>query len=432
MENLNGKRLLILGGTKIQCELISAAKKLGVVTVVTDYNEPKNSPGKLISDESYMVSCTDVGAVVELIKAKNIDGVLVGFNDMLLPFYAEICEKSGLPCYGTKESFDIFTKKSEYKKLCREFNVPTVDEYSINVDDPESSASGIRFPVLVKPSDSSGSRGITVCNDINELKSAISFANKYSADKRVLVERYLTGKEVTVFWVFQDGKHYLTAIGNRIVKNDQNAIIPLPVGYTFPALITESYIKTTCDNAKKMFEHCGVKDGMMFMQCKVEDNKCVVYDIGYRLTGSLEYKVLSRLCGYDPMNMMINFALTGSMGVDNLNDIVDPFFVGKYAFNVSILARPGKIHRITGRDEVKTVPGVIDVVTAHEEGEMITDSMVGLLSQITIRILGVADSVEETYALMKKVYDMLDIYDEEGNSMKLPGIEYNDLISDLR
>lgn len=432
MNNIAGKRLLILGGTRIQCELIEAAQKLGVHTIVTDYNEPKDSPGKQICEESYMVSCTDVDAVVELIKDKHIDGVLVGFNDMLLPYYAQICEKAGLPCYGTKEQFDTFTQKSEYKKLCRQFGVPTVEEYHINIDNPEADISGVKFPLLVKPSDSSGSRGITVCYNRTEFISAIEYAKQYSTQKDIIVERYLTGKEATVFWVFQDGRYYMSAIGNRIVKNDQNATIPLPVGYTFPASITSDYIKSTSDKAKEMFKHCGIKNGMMFMQCKIEDGQCIVYDIGYRLTGSLEYKIFDCLCQYDPMEMMINLALTGSMGIDPIDNKVDPLFNGKYAFNVSILSKPGKIKHITGRDETKRVPGIIDVETAHEEGEVITEKMVGLLSQITVRILGVADSIEQTYQLMKQVYDMIDIISENGESLKLPGIEYEDIISDLR
>ena len=431
MENLKGKRLLILGDTKIQCELISAEKKLGVHTIVTDYNEPKDSPGKQICDESYMVSCTDVDAVVDLIKEKNIDGVLVGFNDMLLPYYAEICEKAGLPCYATKEQFETFIDKSSYKALCRKINVPTVEEYVVDIDDPMSSVSKMTFPVLVKPSDSSGSRGITVCKNKDEFVQAIEYAKSFSAEKKILVERYLTGKEATVFWLFIDGEYYLTAIGNRHVRNDQKATIPLPVGYTFPAKITSSYLKNTCENAKAMFKHAGIKNGMMFMQCKIEDDQCIVYDIGFRLTGSLEYKILNRVFGFDPMEMMIRFSLTGSMGDQSIDKISDPLFKNNYAFNVSILAKPGKIKSIIGREDALKIPGVIDVVTAHEAGETITENMTGLLSQITIRVLGTAESIDQTYQLMKQVYVTSDIISENGESQKLPGIEFNDVVSDL-
>lgn len=110
-------RLLVMVGMRISCEIIRKAQELGVVVGVADYNTVEDSPGKKIADEHYEVSITDVDAVVELIKKEKFDGVFVGFNDMLLPFYAEICRKANLPCYGTKEQFEVLISKDKYKSL---------------------------------------------------------------------------------------------------------------------------------------------------------------------------------------------------------------------------------------------------------------------------------------------------------------------------
>lgn len=434
MSNLTGKRLLILGGTRIQCEVIKMAKKLGITTIVTDYNKPEDSPGKQICDEDYMVSCTDVDGVVELIREKNIDGVLVGFNDMLLPYYADICNKACLPCYGTKEQFEIYINKDHYKSLCRQFNVPTVKEYEIDLNNVTESIKNVEYPVLVKPSDSSGARGITICHNSQELLEAIQTARKFSAMDIILVEQYLTGRELTVFWIFQDGKYYVSAIGNRHVKYNQKGVIPLPVGYTFPASVTQNYLENTAPNVEKMLAYTGVKNGMMFMQCKLENDELIVYDIGFRLTGSMEYKILNRVCGFDPLKMMINFALTGSMSKEDISEKVDAGFIhsGKYAFNVSLLSKPGKIADIIGCDDVMAMPQVEDVVIAHYPGEEITESMKGLLAQITVRILGTADSIEEMKQTMFKIYDIIDIISDEGESLKLMGLEVSDVDGTLK
>lgn len=195
-KNLKGMRLLVMGGMRISCEIIQKAQELGVIVGVADYNTVADSPGKQIANEHYEVNITDVDAVVELIKKEKFDGVFVGFNDMLLPYYAEICSKANLHCYGTKEQFDILINKDKYKSLCREFNVPTIEEYSIG-------DSTIEYPVLVKPCDSSGSRGITICHNAEELKVAYDKALNASKSKRALIERYMDGREVTVFWVFK-------------------------------------------------------------------------------------------------------------------------------------------------------------------------------------------------------------------------------------
>ena len=418
--NLEGKRLLILGGMRISCEIVRKAKEMGIYTLVADYNKIEDSPGKQIADEAVDLSVIDVDAVVDYIKNNAIDGVFVGFNDMLLPYYAEICEKTELPCYGSKNQFETLIAKDRYKALCRQFGVPTIPEYDINDEH-------IQYPVLVKPVDSSGSRGITICHNRQELDEAVEIGRKASKTGKVLIERYMDGREVTVFWTFQDGNYYLSALGNRHVKHNQGQnVIPLPVGYTFPSVFLPKYRAEVEENCKAMFRHLGLKDGMVFMQCKVENGTCYVYDIGYRLTGSLEYKILERVCGYNPLEMMICHALTGKMSNESIADKAMPEFKTP-AFNVSCLCAPGTIMGITGIDEVKAMPEVEDVVIAHTPGETITEQMKGLLAQITVRVLGSVDDKEHLLPVMQKIDNTIHIVGSNGEELLLPGIEYSDI-----
>lgn len=411
---------MVLGGMRISCEIVKMARKMGVYTLVADYNRIEDSPGKQIADEAVDLSVIDVEAVVSYIKTHRIDGVLVGFNDMLLPYYAEICEKAGLPSYGTKEQFETLISKDRYKALCRDFDVPVIPEYDI--DDTH-----IKYPVLVKPVDGSGSKGITICHNRQELEDAVAFGKKASKTGKVLIERYLDEREVTVFWTFQDGNYYLSALGNRHVKHNQgDDVIPLPVGYTFPSVFLPKYRKEVEENCKKMFRHLGLRDGMMFMQCKVEDGVCYVYDLGFRLTGSLEYKVLERVCGYNPLEMMIRFALTGKMGEESIEGKAIPEFKTP-AFNVSCLCAPGTIKSITGTDKVKAMPEVEDVVVAHAPGETITEDMRGLLSQIAVRVLGSVNAKEDLLPTMQRIGGTIQIIGQDGEPLLLPGIEKGDI-----
>lgn len=418
--NLKGKRLLILGGMRFSCEIVNKAKAMGVYTIVADYNKIEDSPGKQIADEAADLSVIDVDAVVAYIKDHDIDGVFVGFNDMLLPFYADICSKAGVPCYGTKEQFETLIAKDQYKALCRQFSVPTIPEYDIN-------DMNIKFPVLVKPVDSSGSRGITICHNREELETAVEIGRKASKTGKVLIERYMDGREVTVFWTFQDGNYYLSGLANRHVKHNQgDDVIPLPVGYTFPSVYLPKYRKEVEDNCKRMFQHLGIKDGMMFMQCKVEDGTCYVYDLGFRLTGSLEYKILERVCGYNPLEMMICFALTGKMGEESIAEKAIPEFKTP-AFNVSCLCAPGTIKEITGVEKVKQMTEVEDAVLNHVSGEVVTEEMRGLLAQITVRVLGSVPTKEDLLPTMQLIDNTIHIIGENGEELLLPGIEYSDI-----
>lgn len=422
MSDLHGKKLLFLGGDPFSVDIVRKAREMGVWTVVSDWYDTDRSPAKKLADAYWNVSIQDYDELSRRMQAESVSGVLTGFTDSYLLPYATLCERTGLPAYGTPEQFRILTDKSRYKALCREYGVPTIRQYA--PDDAD-----ICFPVLVKPVDGSGSRGISICSDRASMLAALETAKGVSACGEVLIERYMDGPEVTVFWLFIDGEARLTAIGNRHVKHNQAGnIIPLPVGYTFPSAVIPKYQEEVEENARRMFAALGLRNGMMFMQCKVEDGRCFVYDIGYRLTGSLEYKLLSRVCGYDPLEMMIRFALTGQM-TENKADVlgrIDPAGMAP-AYNVSCLSAPGLIASIDGVDAVRALPGVIDVLLTHFPGHRITEQMKGLLAQITVRVLGCVERKEDLYPAMADIGRLLHIRSDAGEELLLPGIERADI-----
>jgi len=423
---IKGKRLLILGGSRISCEIVRHARSMGIVTGVTDWYALEKSPAKQLADEAYTVSTSDMDAMTALIRDGKFDGVMTGFTDSVLPFYAEICDRVGMPAYGTKEQFEVFINKEKYKALMRQFNVPTILEYSLDPMRFDETSAAIRYPVIVKPADGSGSKGITVCYDREQLRNAISFASDESKGKEILVEQYVDNPEATVFWLFVNGEYYVSLLGNRHIKHNQEGELPLPAGYTYPASVLPMFLEQTAPRMKEMFRSVGIRDGMMFMQCKIVDGVCVVYDIGYRLTGSLEYINLKRMCGYDPLDMMIRFALTGDVGEPDIAKKVDPYLGGRYSYNVSLLCKPGRIAAIHGLEEIRQLPGVIDAVVAHPVGDTITQAMKGRLAQITVRILGEADSIDQMREEMLEIQRLAHVVSDTGEEMILPGLEESD------
>ncbi len=423
---LKGKRLLVLGGSRISCEIIRHARAMGVTTGVTDWYALERSPAKQMADEAYFVSTSDIDAMVDLIRGEGFDGVFTGYTDSVLPYYAEMCERAGLPAYGTKEQFDIFIDKGKYKSLLRSFDVPTIPEYRVDAGRFEETASRVVYPAIVKPVDGSGSKGITVCANGDELKRAIAFAREESKAKDVLVERYIDGPEVTVFWLFVDGRYYVTLMGNRHVKHNQEGELPLPAGYTYPSAALPRFLEEVAPRMERMFRSVGIKNGLMFAQCKLANGTCAVYDMGYRLTGSLEHINLKGMCGYDPMDMMIRFALTGEMGEPDIAGKVDPFLGGKYSYNLSLLCRPGRVGEIRGLEEIMSLPGVFDAVVAHPEGDAVTEAMKGRLAQITVRVLGRADTVEEMKKEMLEIQRLARVISDGGEDMILPGMDESD------
>lgn len=426
MDNLKGKRLLVLGGDRLSAEIVKKAKELGIYTIVTDWYSEDQSPAKKIADKSFLASTADIEAMVQLIRDEKVDGVLTGFTDSTLPYYARICEEAGLSCYGTKEQFEMLTNKKIYKGLCRDFDVPVVEDYEFTDGFDANKADAINYPVLVKPVDNSGARGISICKNKQELQEGYEKALEFSKSKEVLVERYIDGKEITVFYILQDGEIHLTALANRHIKQNQENVIALPVAYTFPSIQLENYREAAEPKVKAMFQSLGLKNGMVFMQCLVEDGECILYDMGFRLTGSLEYKLIEEACGYNPLEMLIRFSLTGQMAPYPLEQKVKPNWE-KYAGNISFLIKPGIIGKIMGVENIVNIPGVHDAVLAHIEGDEIPIEAKGTLRQIILRVFATAPSQQQLEAIFKDILSSLTVETSEGENMLLDGLLSEDL-----
>ncbi len=413
-EKIKGKKLLILGGISASIEIIERARKHGVITYVTDYLE--NSPAKKYADKSFMVSATDVDAVVELCKRENIDGIFTGNVDLLLPYYAQICEKAGLPSYATYEQFCLMTNKVEFKKICREYGVPVIKEYTYK----QAKANEIKYPVIVKPVDSSGSRGISVCKSLEELEVGIEKALSYSPSKQYIIEKYMTGDEIVIYYYFQAGNPIFVGMCDRYVLKQSEGIAQLPTAYIFPSKHTSVHIERCHEALKNMFTGLKITNGSMFLQGFIdEDGTPCIYEPGYRLNGAREQYIISAINGFDVAQMLINFALTGAMEEYDIEEKNDPFLKNKVACKLSPLIGKGVVSKIEGLDKINDLENVVKVVLNNEIGSEITDKKIGTLSQIAYRAFIVADDIEELKATIDTLQSTVVYYDKNGKSMML-------------
>lgn len=413
------KRLLILGGIALSKEIVEAAHNLGIEVYVTDYLS--DSPAKRIADKSFMVSTTDVDAVVDLVKREHVDGVLTGYIDLLLPYYVQICEKAGLPCYATAEQIAITTDKARFKELCKRYSVPTVPEYSYE----EVVEGKAIFPVLVKPVDNSGARGIFICHNLAEFREKYEESLSFSPSKHVLIERYMSGAEATIFYYLHEGEVYLMGMGDRhMLKFDAN-LIPLPVGYTFPSVCLPSFKQGTNQNIIRMFKALGMSEGMVFMQSFIENGKCVVYEMGYRLTGSIEHHLISKATGFNPLEAIVNFAVGNTVDLSEVCKIDS----GKgFLANVSLLVTPGVIAEYKGVEEAKLVEGVLHVFLSYGTGTRLGTEIMGRLAQIAVRVLLYAENRQELIERMEQVKNLVRVLDQDGKDLLLKSYSYKELI----
>ena len=124
--------------------------------------------------------------------------------------------------------------------------------------------------------------------------------------------------------------------------------------------------------------------------------------------------------------MMIKFAPTGSMYEGDLEALINPNF-DQYAANITFLVKPGVIGKIIGVEEIKKVPGVIDAVLAHVEGDEIPESAIGTLKQIVLRAFAVAETKEELAKIIDKVHGLLHVYSDKGEDMLLSKFDIEEM-----
>jgi len=422
------KKLLIMAGRPIaSCDIVNYAKTEGVYTIVTDYLPIENSPAKQIADEDWDISTNDIDVLEKKIKKEGVNAIFTGAHEFNIKKTAELCRKTGLPFYATDFQLKTTMIKSLYKKLFKDFDVPVVPEYKIDENFHRNDLDKIEYPVVLKPVDGSGGYGISICNNEDELKNSYSKALQYSYSKKVLLEKYINAKEVTIFYVIQDGNIFLSVIADRYVANGNKLIIPLPVAYVFSSKHTENYISNLNDKVIASFKSIGLMNGMVFIQSFIDNGNFIFYDIGFRLTGTQEYKILEQVCGYNPLKMMVDYSLTGKMGKENISAKIDPYFNGKYACNITYLCKPCKIGKILGIEEIKKIQGVLSVVPNHLIGEIIPDSAKGTLNQIILRVFAVADSKVELLQIIQQANYLLKVYSDLNENVLLPAVDINKL-----
>lgn len=424
MNSLKDKKLLILGGTSLAKTTVEKAKEMGVYTIVTDYLE--DSPAKKICDESYMVSAIDVEGVVKLCKELNVDGVLTTYNDLLLPYAQMICERLNFPFIATSDQLEKISNKRISKELCIQHNIPVPKRYQIDTNFSEDDIKSINYPVLTKPVDSSGQKGITICNNLAELKQGYFEALKFSRSKEVVVEDYLSGDYVVICMTLQDGYLSLSAMADKPVIPDEysQGLVKLPKGYVLPSKYIDLFYSTVFDDFKSLSEDLGLKNGSWGIEAIVKDGVFYIFEMQYRLGGIKHQDFVVKENSIDLMHMHIRYALTGEFTGWSVKDLDNPYYKKTYCL-LNLILKPGTIKNILGKNEVLDIPEVIDYLQFHEEGEKIefTGSTMQIFSKISIE----ANSKEHLIGVIESIYKKLKVLDEKNESLLLEGINIEEL-----
>ena len=410
MDELTGKRVLFLGAVRQLNEAVRYARSMGLYTVVTDYLP--NSPAKKYADKACMVSTTDVEAVVQLCKEEKIDGLFTAFIDSMLPYAREICDRMDFPFYASHDQIRLSLDKEFFKKVCRENGVDVPVDYFYDPNRGEFDKE-IRYPVIVKPVDSSGGRGVRICNDRESLQAAYEHAMGLSRSRRVLVEEYVVGDEISATYTMKNGTVSLSCLKDKLLSKDHADITSQSDVLFMPSAYLKLYMEKMNGAVTEMLKAMIATDGTVFFQGIATHDRIVLFECGYRPNGACDYRHIERENGVNYLKSMIAHAITGQMhGYEP--ELDNPAFK-KYVLTYNLWGHGGTIGSMEGLEKVSDIPNVVEAEYMHEPGEVISDS--NTLSQRMFRAIIIDDSVDRIKDTILKIQRSVCVLDTEGNNM---------------
>ena len=305
------KKLLLLGGLRYLIPVIKTAHELGYYVATCDYI-PDNIAHKY-SDQYFNVNITDKEAILKLAKEQRVDGIMSFAVDPGVTTAAYVCEKLGLPSCGPFKSVAILQNKALFREFLskNDFNVPKAKGYK-KIDDALADANFFKWPVIVKPVDSAGSKGVSKVTNIDDLEKSIRNAITYSPTKQFIVEEYIKALEYPTdsdsFSI--DGDLVLFTLSNQ--HFDINAANPYtPSGFSYPPTMGSKHQEELRNELQRLLSLLKMGTSLYNIEARVgTDKKVYIMEVSPRGGGNRLAEMVKLASGID----LISYAVKAAVG----------------------------------------------------------------------------------------------------------------------
>lgn len=316
----------------MQLPPIKLAKNLGYHIITTDFL-PAN-PGHLLADESFNISTTDFDSVLRLAKDKKIDAIIDYGSDPSAATAAYVSEKMGL-CGNPFNSVKILAHKNLFREFLRTngFNYPRYFS-CVSLNEGLEQLAQFKLPAMVKPVDSSGSKGVSKIVNHNQFREAYEYAIQFSRCSRIIVEEFIhrKGYQIAGDGFIVDGRLKFRCFAQEHFDDEINPFAP--IGESFPLILPES-VKCEIDNAvQRVIDLLGMQRGALNFDIVIDENdRIFLMEIGPRAGGHLISEVIKRCTDVD----MTHYVIKSALGEDCSDLEMSPprRFVANYAFRTN-------------------------------------------------------------------------------------------------
>ncbi|EET58751.1 ATP-grasp domain protein [Marvinbryantia formatexigens DSM 14469] len=359
------KKIMILGASILQLPAIEKAKEMGMDVIAVDMNPEAigfNVPGVI----KEVISTIDAPAIVEAAKRHQIDGIMTLATDMPMRSVATVAKEMGLIGIDADTALKA-TNKAEMRVALQAEGVPIPKFFKVaNEEEYTEAVKQFTVPFIVKPADSSGSRGIFEVIDITDqklIKEAYSYCRPFSRVGDVVVEEYMSGIEVSVETLSVDGVCHVIQITDKLTTGAPHYV---EMGHSQPTKYGGEIAERIAEVAKAANRAIGIKDGPSHTEIIVTAEGPKIVEIGARLGGdNITTHLVPLSTGVNMVECCIKIALGEKPDIEH-----------KWSKGAAIRyfqQTAGVVKSIEGIEEAEKVSGIQQISVVHDVGEEVTD-----------------------------------------------------------
>jgi biotin carboxylase len=298
--------LLIIGAGHEQVPAILKAQAMGLQVVVTDLNP--DAPGMALADISRVVSTDDREGNLAIGRELAINGVMTIGSETAVPVVAHVAEALGLPGFSEATALAA-TNKNRMRECFAQFEVPTTESEPIEtLEQAFSFVDQFGFPVVLKPSDSSGQRGTTLVHNFSMLREALTDAIRFAGDAKAIIEKFYDGPEINVTALVQNEMIRFLSFSERITAPPPH--FGIAIEHVSPPGLNGKELQAIMDACEKSIRSVGLRNGIAYPQVLNTSTGPKVLEIAVRIPGGHMNEVALHSSGVD----MIEFSILTAMG----------------------------------------------------------------------------------------------------------------------
>lgn len=390
------KKLLLLGGGHAEIPLIQAAQKLGYFVITT--GNAREGLGHAYADKNVFEDFSDHEKMLSLAKAEGVDRVCSGCNDFALLSTAYVCEKLGLPGHDSYETSLQLHHKDKYRALATRLNIPTPKAITVrNTEEFETALKTLSFPIIVKPVDLTGGKGIHRAASAEEARVAYADALSRTREDHVVVEEFVVGtnhgfsaylQNQKVVFYFADNEQYFL---NKYMVSGANT----------PTTTSLRGQRLLCEYSERIAKELKLVDGILHIQyIEKSDGTPVIIEICRRPPGDLYIKFVQYATGVDYPKMLIQ-AETG----EACTEILPP--LGKlpkpFLRHCIMAEKKGFAQSVYFAPEIEK--NIVEKFLWYKKGEPITDPLYYKAGIVFMQF----STPEEMQSLTEKMTDLVKV-----------------------